>query len=311
MAEKHDVTVRDQARYRLFEFSGYVHDDQVDLSWPDTLSYTQIASFAAVPLEDYNALTQSAQTLQEGEVLLYCSEGDYAYPSIQIGGESFSVKEVISTLPLATKSTNLGAQTLHLVVKDEQAVQRLGLSMGISGDILHSDYVFNLEGSKSDKIAFSNDMADAVLQTFHFLSYTCRPLIAQEIFSLYGGFLFLGVFLGLLFLMATVLIIYYKQISEGYDDHTRFEIMQKVGMSAAEVKHTISRQILCVFFLPLAGAVVHVAFAFPMITRLLSLFSLNNIALFATYSVVSIVLFSLFYTATYLITARSYYRLVR
>ena len=128
---------------------------------------------------------------------------------------------------------------------------------------------------------------------------------------MYGGFLFLGIFLGVLFLMATALIIYYKQISEGYDDHDRFQIMQKVGMSRREVRATIRTQVLMVFFVPLLMAAVHMSFAFPMISRLLSLFSLNNVALFLLCSLITFLVFALVYVAVYLVTARKYYQIVR
>jgi putative ABC transport system permease protein len=110
--------------------------------------------------------------------------------------------------------------------------------------------------------------------------------------------------------MATVLIIYYKQIAEGYDDRGRFEIMQKVGMSRAEVKKTIDSQVLTVFFLPLLAAVIHIAFAFKVITKLLALLNLTNIALYAACTAATILVFAVFYVAVYLLTARAYYRIV-
>lgn len=108
-----------------------------------------------------------------------------------------------------------------------------------------------------------------------------RQSSLDEFYQIYGGFLFLGLFLGILFLMITVLIIFYKQISEGYDDKERFSIMEKVGMSNDEVKATIRSQVRTVFFLPILMAAIHVGMAFPMIKRLLSLFGLSNTALFA------------------------------
>jgi putative ABC transport system permease protein len=110
--------------------------------------------------------------------------------------------------------------------------------------------------------------------------------------------------------MATVLIIYYKQIAEGYDDKERFEIMQKVGMSREEVRHAIKNQVLMVFFLPLVVAVVHIAFAFNVITRLLTIFSLTNVPLFALCTVATIIIFAIIYTFVYIMTARIYYRIV-
>lgn len=132
----------------------------------------------------------------------------------------------------------------------------------------------------------------------------------DEFYQIYGGFLFLGLFLGILFLMITVLIIFYKQISEGYDDKERFSIMEKVGMSNDEVKATIRSQVKTVFFLPILMAAVHVGMAFPMIKRLLSLFGLSNTALFAGCMAGTILVFALIYLLVFLKTSKTYYKIV-
>lgn len=132
----------------------------------------------------------------------------------------------------------------------------------------------------------------------------------DEFYQIYGGFLFLGLFLGILFLMITVLIIFYKQISEGYDDKERFSIMEKVGMSNDEVKATIRSQVRTVFFLPILMAAVHVGMAFPMIKRLLSLFGLSNTALFAGCMAGTMLVFALIYLLVFLKTSKTYYKIV-
>lgn len=132
----------------------------------------------------------------------------------------------------------------------------------------------------------------------------------DEFYQIYGGFLFLGLFLGILFLMITVLIIFYKQISEGYDDKERFSIMEKVGMSNDEVKATIRSQVRTVFFLPILMAAIHVRMAFPMIKRLLSLFGLSNTALFAGCMAGTILVFALIYLLVFLKTSKTYYKIV-
>lgn len=137
-----------------------------------------------------------------------------------------------------------------------------------------------------------------------------RQSSLDEFYQIYGGFLFLGLFLGILFLMITVLIIFYKQISEGYDDKERFSIMEKVGMSNDEVKATIRSQVRAVFFLPILMAAIHVGMAFPMIKRLLSLFGLSNTALFAGCMAGTILVFVLIYLLVFLKTSKTYYKIV-
>lgn len=129
--------------------------------------------------------------------------------------------------------------------------------------------------------------------------------------SEHGGFLFLGFFLGFVFLFATVLIIYYKQVSEGYDDRGRFRIMQQVGMTPKEVKATIRTQVLLMFFLPLVTAAIHIAFAFPLIKQIVFAFGLQNVHLFLLCTLGTFGVFALLYTFVYLLTARTYYRIVR
>ena len=128
---------------------------------------------------------------------------------------------------------------------------------------------------------------------------------------MYGGLLFLGVFFTILFLTNTVLIIYFKQVSEGFEDRERFRIMRQVGMADEEVRRTINKQILWVFFLPLMAALLHLAAASGMILRMLSAFQLNNILLILLCLLGSAALFTLVYTVVFRLTARVYYKLVR
>ena len=132
----------------------------------------------------------------------------------------------------------------------------------------------------------------------------------REFYGLYGGLLFIGIYLGAMFLMATVLIIYYKQISEGYDDRERYQIMQKVGMSKREVRSSIRSQVLIVFFLPLLAAVIHIAVAFGVITKLLAVLNLVNVPLFLVCTVVTVAAFAVFYGVVFSLTAREYYKIV-
>lgn len=137
-----------------------------------------------------------------------------------------------------------------------------------------------------------------------------RVDVESDIFGLAGGFLFLGVFLGLVFMMAAVLIIYYKQVSEGYEDQRRFDIMRKVGLSRREARRSIRSQILTVFFLPLIVAAVHIAFDFKLVLQLLTLFALRNTTLTALCTLGTLAAFCLIYALVYMLTARAYYKIV-
>ena len=132
----------------------------------------------------------------------------------------------------------------------------------------------------------------------------------ESFYALYGGLFFLGILLGIVFLFSAVLIMYYKQITEGYEDQSRFDIMQKVGMTKKEIKKSVNSQVLTVFFLPLLAAGVHLAFAFPMVSKLLALFSLTNTRLMIAITICCYLIFALFYVLVYRATSRAYYRIV-
>ena len=129
-------------------------------------------------------------------------------------------------------------------------------------------------------------------------------------YIIYGGLFFLGIFLGTMFLMITVLIIFYKQISEGYEDRERFIIMEKVGMSKKDVKASIRSQIRMVFLLPIAVATIHVIAAFPMTRRLLAMLNMSNYKLYMVCVIATVIVFAIIYVIVFLLTSRTYYKIV-
>lgn len=145
--------------------------------------------------------------------------------------------------------------------------------------------------------------------SFNSVMFEGRENSRESFFSLYGGLFFLGIFLGAIFLMITVIIIFYKQISEGYEDKDRFLIMEKVGMSKKDVKQSIRSQIRMVFIFPLAVAAIHVTAAFPMIKRLLLMLNMANSALYAKCVIVSVLIFAVIYVIVFMLTSRTYYKI--
>ena len=181
---------------------------------------------------------------------------------------------------------------------------------------MHWYYGFDLSCDDETQIAIQENLLEKLRQSKVLesggASISCEG-VAQErsgFYGLYGGLFFLGILLGVVFLFAAVLIIYYKQISEGYEDQSRFAIMQKVGMTKKEIRKSINSQVLTVFFMPLITAGVHLAFAFPMIYKLLMLFSLTNQKLLIFVTVCCFLIFTLFYVLVYRITSKAYYSIV-
>jgi len=176
---------------------------------------------------------------------------------------------------------------------------------------INYDYGFDIKGDYEDKVNFVKDLKSQFktsIEGFGLIEdrYTTR----QDFISIYGSLFFIGIFLGTLFVIVTVLIIYYKQITEGYDDRERFVILQKVGMSKMEVKKAIKSQILLVFFLPLITAIIHIMFAFPLVRKILALMSLTNTKLFLSTTAIVILVFAIGYGIVYKWTAKVYYKIV-
>lgn len=266
---------------------------------------------------EYERLTGKAVSLGEGEVLTQGSQKE-APDSFELLGKRFTVKEHISDFPFLGEYASQMSNTLCFVLSEPDLREIQALRKAAHGDNAGSvavDIHIDLEGSDADKLAFYEGMAEELTQTvageYNSMFAECRAANARDFYALHGGFFFLGLFLGSLFLMATVLIIYYKQISEGYEDAERFQIMQQVGMSEREVRSSIKSQILTVFFLPLAMAALHITAAFPMISRLLLVFSLTNVALFAWCTLGTFLAFALIYAFVYALTARAYYQIVK
>ena len=157
--------------------------------------------------------------------------------------------------------------------------------------------------------AIDETLSDTDITWNYFRSY--RAEAADDFYGTYGSLFFIGIVLSILFIGAAVLIIYYKQLCEGYEDQPRFAIMQKVGMTAADIRKSVNSQLLTVFFLPLVGAALHMAFAFPMIRRMLLIFELHNTGLFVATALISFAVLAAVYTLVYKVTSNAYYRIVK
>ncbi len=261
--------------------------------------------------------------LAENEIIL-CNSEDFEYDRIEVGDEEFIIKgkrNLISDSDEYIES--MVGREIYMIVKDNAVLDKIYEMQMTAYQENASNYSYNLElnldGTGEEKMACHDEISETLSDWIYKQpvergiadGYTrCRQDNEAEYRTLIGGFLFLGIFLGVMFLMITVLIIFYKQISEGYDDRERFVIMRKVGMSDGEVKTTIRSQIRTVFFLPLVTATFHVAAAFPLIRRLLLLFGLANIKLFALCMIVTVLIFALIYLLVFRITSGTYYRIV-
>ncbi len=309
------LAVKNEMAYLYLGLSAsneYKYEESHEIGVTSALDYMD--ELFLITLEDYNAVMKERKTLEEGEVMVYSNRTSYDLPVFKLLGREYRVAEKLdSFVGNGQYSANM-SNTVYIVVPDREALleiydaQRELLGENARG--IRQVYGFDMDADEEEQNAFYNDLLDCMAQNGISAVTEARAEARSSFISLYGGLFFIGVFLGVLFVMATVLIIYYKQISEGYDDRERFSIMQKVGMSRDEVKSAIHSQVVTVFFLPLIVAGIHVTAAFPLISKLLVLMQLTNTKLFIACTGACFLVFAVMYVFVYNLTARTYYRIV-
>ncbi len=315
--EKRQLQIIHEQKFRYVPLSVLKEGNRLEFDIESGNGYDadKMRGLYVLPLEDYNALERTAVSLAEDEVLTYFPNEDFESGEIMIAGENYHVKENLQQSNLQKKRESGVTENVYLVMADDAAVEHVIQLYGPTRVPITMQYLlnFDLKGEKAAKIdaleAMKTQLETSGEVQSCYVEY--REAYAQEFYGIYGGFFFLGIFVGFLFLMATVLTIYYKQISEGYDDKERYQIMQKVGMSRKEVKSSIRSQILTVFFVPLFMAVLHVAVAFKPITKLLLVFNLSDTHLSMMCTIGVSAVFAVFYVIVFAITSREYYKIVK
>lgn len=252
--------------------------------------------------------------LAENQVLLFDPANTFPEEdTLHIDDKTYEIVPSDYVMPEASTLAQI-YEMYYLVVRDETVVENILAPSGSDTFPIYS-YDFDVAGGDPEDIAALREALGTVDFSGPGVEYAAllfedSATSRQSFMELYGGLFFLGLFLGVLFLLGTALIIYYKQVSEGYDDARRFNIMQKVGMSHKEVKQSIHSQILLVFFLPLVMAVLHLAFAFPMLQKILLVMGLNNFPLILCSTLGCVGVFAVAYLVIYALTARTYYNIV-
>ncbi len=319
-----------EAEYSYVNFAAYSRPGGLDVTTDYTFNTeSTLCDVLVTDLDDYNRCTGQDYDLGPDEILLKVDRMKYGSDTLELLGKTYTVKAQVEDMVRYGLMTANLTSTCYIVVPDREALTDLAAAIA-SEDVRSSEqyrvdglytlqrfYGFDVAGHDEEtaldarlavRAAWNQALEDEGSDLEG--TYECRAWERQDFVSLYGSLFFLGVFLGLLFTMAAILIIYYKQMSEGRDDRERFQIMQKVGMSRLEVKRTIQAQVLIVFFLPLVTAGLHTGFAFPIINRVMALFNLMSSGFYLWCVLGSFGVFAALYAVVYVLTARTYYRLV-
>lgn len=340
ICKNHGVKETGTYTYLSGMISGMITDDgkvETDINRIDNFSnialgdFSSVYSFIFIPVDEYNKIIGTSYTLKDDEAIIYNYRNDSRYGKNVISfnrGQSFKIVKQTDEFVIDTNAAISVTPTMALIVNDiDNATKGLTYNATTAQKIentginFHRYYCFDTGVSPQHQIELSKDIAnylDGNIEKYRadtsnrmFRSTVeSREQNRLDFFGLYGGLFGLGIILSIVFIFAAVLIIYYKQISEGYEDQSRFEIMQKVGMTKTEIRKSINSQLLTVFFLPLIFAGIHLAFAAPIIKKLLLLFNLTNLNLFIVTILISFAAFALFYMIVYKITSSAYYKIV-
>lgn len=296
----------------VMDFVGYFQDGKVSFEGTSSPYF-----LCFVTAEDYNKAFGGELVLKKGEIAaapLNKDDANFNSESINLFGIECKIKEKADYFYAHNGDNNVIAEKAAIILSDIDAMHELSDKYREFYEISESGYrgdkVININFTANDEKRHNAILSDLAEKTGDFVLLTSRADGKYNFLDLYGGLFFLGLFLGTLFIMAAVLIIYYKQISEGYDDKKRFEIMQNVGLSKGEVRASIHSQVLTVFFLPLVMAGIHMTAAFPILKSLLEGMGMTKTWLFLSCTAVSFLVFAVFYIVVYLLTARSYYKIV-
>lgn len=321
------AAIRNTRNFRYVNLNGVMADGVVQCDYEtanDHVNYGKLLDVYLVLDEDYATMTGEPRALAEGEAALLVDGLEYSKDEITLAmGEAAHSWHVASVeegtaidvydgmmLPRLTLIVSDLAAAEDLVEPGETGIAKLqirwlyGFDTGLS-DEANSRFAYELEQTLA-RLSY----VDSGEMGYNSFMLEARADGAADYFGSYGALFFIGILLSAVFLVAAVLIVYYKQISEGYEDAGRFDLMRKVGMTRKEIRASISSQLRTVFALPLAFAGLHLAFAFPMIRRLLTLFSLYNVGLFARTTLISFAVFAGFYWIVYRLTSGAYYRIV-
>lgn len=323
---KYGADVQNKEIYLSASITGMLGDGKL-ITNPETVNdmnmdtMEKVTQIYVIPLSEYNECMKEKETLEEGEVLLHCIRRSYDDPEILLAdGTLLTVKKQVDAMMGSGNAAMDVIPSVFLVVNDLDKI-----FASINSEFSEAERFFRtklyygfdtgLEKEKQIQLAEEirarlREMDIERLGGFYSYSVECREAERTDFYGTYGGIFYLGMILSVTFILATVLIIYYKQVSEGYEDENRFAIMQKVGMTKKDIRTSINSQMLTVFFLPLAAAILHLSFAFPMVQKLLALFNLRNVSLMILIMGISILVFGIFYGVIYRVTSNAYYSIV-
>ena len=327
-AEENGAVVSDPMYFSDYGLSGYYDNNgTVDIELDPyatlsaTLDYDRVVQVYFFDLETYNRLNGKNETLAPGNILLGIDGNIQVGDKIAVGNKSFNIEKKVDFKDGKMKNavgTSL-VSTLVLIVNDlnETVADYAGVLDTRDEPMLVWQWNYNFDTGldAEGQMDLRKKLGDAIYEELDDPEYVrfytfSREAERQDFVSTFGGLFFLGILLSTIFMVSCVLIIYYKQISEGFEDQSRFSIMQKVGMTKENIKKSINSQMLTVFLIPILFSCVHLAVVLPIIHKLLMLFGHNNIPLLLVSAGICVLVCGIFYAFIYKLTSNAYYKIV-
>ena len=327
--EEHGAEKENVIEYAMMETSCFQKKDQIlfDISDMNGLSIEDTGSLRqlyVITIDDYNRIKGGNETLGKDEVMICMpkNEKEYNFETVTIeGGDTWKVRKVINDFsPYGADAASM-APSVYLFVPDGDTLKEMyeiqKTFYQAAASEIEQYYGFDLNCSAEEQIEITDDIYDRFCREQNEnadfsqrISLEGRERERSWFIGMFGGLFFLGIILGIVFIAGMVIIIYYKQISEGYEDQERFAILMKIGMTEKEVRRSVNSQVLTVFFLPLIAAGVHTGFAFPIIRRILKLLAFTNTTLLICVTAACYLVFALFYIVVYIMTSQNYLTII-
>ncbi|MBU0279049.1 FtsX-like permease family protein [Gemella sp. zg-1178] len=330
VAENKEIK-KDQLDYTYMAIAGAKTKEGIEFKEANYSDLSKALLTIYITLEDYNKTNNTNISLADDEILFEDPRNKEEKSTFRANTIDFKVKARADKTIQAAKALANVTDTYYIVVKDRQVLEKIKqeainkLGEEYASRLTYNNlYAFNIENkNNSEKLAtalgqiskqvnrkefkFVEDVGD----NFQFIDIVNKETASKDIKGFVSSFYFIGIIISAIFIISQVVIMYYKQISEGYDDKDKFKIMQQVGLEEKEIKSSIKGQVLLIFFAPLLVAASHVIFVYPFIEKLLKLFSLTNTKIFLYAMGTTFIIFSVFYIIIYTVTSRTYYNIIK
>lgn len=315
------IKLKETKEYHILSAACVKTDEGIKFEHENIKSLDSLKMLYILTVADYNQLTGENLSLEKNELYVYLPDEAYEKDTFQVEGcGNWKNKGTPDNQFICGDDVANINSSVYLIVPDEAVMDQFEAAQrAVYGENASSEklcYAFDTDLSEEGQVSLVSELQNNIStlqlqdEQFPMVNVNARAVSKSDYYALYGGLFFLGILLGSVFIFGMILIIYYKQITEGYEDQGRFSIMMKVGMTRKEVRQSINSQVMTVFFLPLAMAGMHTAFSFPIIRKILKMFAMNDEKLLILVMICCYLAFTVFYAAVYLLTSREYYKIV-